>query len=169
MPSFTVSGNATVGQFITGTEVGLVTYSGSLLTTSTSVQIDAATLYNQGFIGSGATALLLTGTSAIVTNYGDISGYGSGASVISTFGNTGSFMNLYLTNYGTIAGSGAGTSAVYLQTGGLRLVNTGEMTSMSAQVMLLRDLNGGSIGFRIENSGSIIAGPIVTYSIDIAK
>ena len=169
MASFTFTGFSSTAQTLAVGELGLITQSGTLMTSGTAVTLGNATILNNGFLGSTGTAILSNDSNGVITNYGEITSTGSAGDAISNSGFAGSSATIFLTNYGSITAGGSGTHALELVTGGLRFVNVGTMSSMSGATLALSDQNAGTTGYRIVNSGSIIAGPIVVYAIDITN
>jgi Ca2+-binding RTX toxin-like protein len=167
MPNFTVTGTSAIAQTLAAGELGLITEAGTLMTSVTTVTLGNATLLNNGFLGSTSNAILSNDFNAVITNFGEIVSTGGSGDAISNSGFAGASATIFLTNYGSITAGGSGNHALELVTGGLRFVNTGTISSMSGATLALSDQNAGTTGYRIVNSGSIVAGPIVVYAIDI--
>jgi Ca2+-binding RTX toxin-like protein len=158
MPAFTITTQAVAGQTLNGSEVGVVTQTGSILdtTASSGVQLtaDFAVLYNMGTITStlsnGISGLGATGLR--VYNSGSINSMNS--AIFNAATTAGTFT---IVNTGELVGIGDSAAGVRLSSGGLRLTNSGSILSSNNVAI---DIQAGAAveANRIFNTGTISGG-----------
>jgi Ca2+-binding RTX toxin-like protein len=165
MPSFVLNTTSSLTRTLATDEIGAVNTTGRLLTQGTAVTITgAADLYNLGIIQSTSTTLaastiLVRGTTALIDNRGSIRGSAvQDADAIEFNVTNRTSTNLDIINSGSIRATADGGSAILLSTGGTEITNSGTILGTGQNGIHARDLNGGSTGNRVINSGVIEGG-----------
>ncbi len=165
MTSFLVNTASALPRSLATGETGIVDTTGSLLTTGTAITVlGAADLYNLGIIRNttataDASTIVVRGSGALIDNRGSIrAGTAAGADAIEFSATNRPSTNLDIINSGTIRATADGGSAIRLSTGGTEITNTGTIAGTGEHGIHVRDLNGGTLGTRITNSGVIEGG-----------
>lgn len=165
MASFVLTTYNNTTQSLGSGEVGLISDSGVLATGfATAVQMYFATLINDGLIFSQNFAIS-AGSNSSIENHGAISSTGN--AVISAYGETPTDPTaLTLTNYGSITSSHiAAFSTIYLDTGGNRIVNYGEISSVASTAIHIGGFYDPTASTVIINFGRIFGGTWAIQSI----
>ena len=159
MPSFILNSVSTVQRLLHPGEFGRIDPGGYLLnTTSHPLMMSGnALVQNFGTIqGTANDAIRLSGgQGALVLNVGRIlAGTGGGASGIEYRG-ADAVANLTIQNIGLIDASSASGFGIHLRTGGAAILNSGTILSRGDFAIVATDLNGGTQGVQITNTGTI--------------
>ncbi len=163
MPSFTLTALTAVPRSLGPGEAGRIESSGYLLSTvAPAVTMSGpSTLLNLGTILSTQNdgVRITGGTGAVIVNQGRIvTGEAGGASGIEFLG-LAPDADLTIVNTGSIESRSPSGFGVFLRTGGVVIDNRGSILSRDSGAIVVLDLNGGTEGVTILNTGSIIGRP----------